>query len=137
MTYWSQSAYASNAAQTLCQRLGISLRKGVPSQFAGFTAPLRRLVVTGEDRPVNFERLFGPEWAPAITEEWESIRADMLAKPAEKKNMYAMLDIGAPSWSRPRPPTRKEIKALGMAEGGVRLDLGDELDMLSLSGKLI
>jgi hypothetical protein len=30
--------------------------------LTGIPAPIRRLVIMGEDTPPNFKRLFGPEW---------------------------------------------------------------------------
>lgn len=104
------TAYASPEARHLCLRLNITLRKLTRSTFTGFTAVLRRLVITGEDRPVNFERIFGPNWAPAISDEWKTIRADVLHPKKDKEVMYAMLDAGTPFY-RPRPPTKAELGA--------------------------
>jgi hypothetical protein len=138
--YWSKIAPTDPSARTICRRLHISLRKQSLDSFSGFTAPLRRLVITGEDRAPNFERLFGPEWKAAIAEEWQSIRVDLLLPAREQSTMYAQLDAGAP-FRRPRFPTSDEIARArrddgdGDGDGGARLYLNDALERLSLGSE--
>jgi len=54
----------------------------------------------------------------------------------EQSKIYAMLDAGAPS-RRPRCPTKEEREEARKAdgEGGVKLDLGEEMERLSLGGE--
>lgn len=121
LSYWSEIAFTTAPARSLCQRLNIQLRKGVPGTFTSITPPIRRLVITGEDRISNFALLFGPAWEPAIFEEWKSIRVDVLNTARTKTKMDLMMDMGTP-WYRPRAATAEELRGNETSEGGVKLE---------------
>ncbi|OWO98648.1 NADH-ubiquinone oxidoreductase 78 kDa subunit, mitochondrial precursor [Marssonina coronariae] len=110
--YYMYEAPRDPDALELCLRVGIGLKRGYSRSFTGVNVPIRRLVVTGEDRPRNFERLFGPDWKAAVDAEWRIIRREIL-KP-EQDVVGAMLDRGAPYY-RPRLPTEEEKLALSHA----------------------
>jgi len=125
LLYWTEIAHSSGPARNLCRRLGIQLRKGVPGTSVSITPPIRRLVVTGEDRPANFALLFGAEWKACVLEEWKRIRAEVLETARKKTKVDELLDIGMP-WYRPRVATAAELGRDGTLEGGVRLNMDED-----------
>lgn len=76
-----------------------------------------RLVVTGEDRPRNFQRLFGPHWEVAVTSGWEAIRLQVLTKPVPEPATYSYggvrspMDKHAPIY-QPRPANEEERRKI-------------------------
>ena len=131
LSYWTEIAHTTAAAHNLCNRLGIQLRKGTPGIYTSITPPIRRLVITGEDRPKNFALLFGPSWVVDILEEWKRIRADVLDTGRNKTIVDQMLDMGTP-WYRPRAATASELMENETSEGGVRLERLSELPKANL-----
>ena len=101
--YNSKWARLDPLAQQLCRRIGIVLWH----HSTNIKSVLRRLVITGEDRPQNFERLFGPKWKNLVIDDWAQIRSEIIIQPELKSSM----DEGAPV-IRPRLPTAIERKMI-------------------------
>lgn len=119
MMYYMFDAPQDPAAQALCARIDVNLPSTEPDgrrNFPGVTAPIRRLVITGEDRPRNFSRLFGPAWKALAVDEWRELRCEVLTVPESERSPQAqMLDRGAPFY-RPRLATAEEKTWLDQRE---------------------
>ncbi|KUJ09122.1 uncharacterized protein LY89DRAFT_320175 [Mollisia scopiformis] len=132
--YWMYHAPSDFAAQQLCRRLGIALEFGTSDTFTGFTAPIRRLVITGEDRAENFARLFGDTWEEAIKTEWDEIRMDVLTRKKpyagglHRNESWNIMDEGAP-YCRPRLPTAEDKDKIAKLDKKFHLT-GDEVSRL-------
>ena len=130
--YWMQAAPLDPDAQDLCRRLRISMKTRREGMFTGFELPIRRLIVTGHDRPRNFRTLFGPHWQAAIEDEWISIRTQLLSPPPElsyASRVGKMLDAGAP-YVRLRPATKDEqmrIKILAVLSKSIKKTLKEKV----------
>ena len=77
LKYWNCTAVANPAVQILSDRQQIALPTAEPESFTRLKTPIRRLVITGEDRPANFRRLSRPYWDEAegvLMEERKRIR---------------------------------------------------------------
>lgn len=137
--YFMYTAPTEIGAQELCRRVGIVLRRGYPGSFTGVMAPIRRLVITGEDRPRNFARLFGPDWEEAVMYDWGEIRFDILTKPATgapgDDGVGFMMDVGTPFY-RPRLPTVEERQRIDrynkLLDKKVTVDLKDLMSLASI-----
>lgn len=119
--YWRNSARRDPEAQLLSRRLNFKLHQRTGNNGADtateISRAVRRLVVTGEDRKQNFERLFGPQWDVHLSAIWSKIRLEVLqeqhgAPPKAFSNFY---DSDAPFY-RPRKPNLSELKRLADME---------------------
>jgi hypothetical protein len=81
------------------------------------TATIRRLVITGEDRKPNFERLFGADWIELLRV-WTDTRLEVLRETrgvlAKPLNQYYDADT---SFYRPRKPDVLEAEKIGRMVG--------------------
>jgi ribonuclease HI len=107
--YWMYTAPTNLEAQQLCQRLGIAMHNPATSGFTGLAAPIRRLVVTGEDRQENFERLFGSGPIGNEGPLYWKIRLQVVGEPWFPPDPQGpFLDEGAPCY-RPRQLSDREL----------------------------
>jgi hypothetical protein len=129
--YWMYTAPTNLEAQQLCQRLGIAMHNPATSGFTGLAAPIRRLVITGEDRQENFERLFGSGPMGDENPLYWKIRFQVAGEPWFPPDPQGpFLDEGAP-WYRPRQLSDQELRSI-KEEGR---QLSGELDR-QIQGKL-
>jgi hypothetical protein len=129
--YWMYTAPTNLEAQQLCQRLGIAMHNPATSGFTGLAAPIRRLVITGEDRQENFERLFGSGPMGDENPLYWKIRFQVAGEPWFPPDPQGpFLDEGAP-WYRPRQLSGQELWSI--KEKGTQLS--GELDR-QIQGKL-
>ncbi|KAI9053840.1 hypothetical protein LZ554_002788 [Drepanopeziza brunnea f. sp. 'monogermtubi'] len=130
--YYMFEAPKDPTAQALSVRLDINLPSTAPDgrrNFPGVTAPIRRLVIMGEDRPRNFERLFGATWKALALQEWRELRHEVLAVPESERSPAAqMLDRGTPYY-RPRAPTTEEKRWQDQKEAEQRQEVERQQDV--------
>ena len=72
--------------------------------------PIRRLIITGEDNPTNFNTLLGPKWEVEANDIIKQTRIEALLCPPPGSASHAVsehLDIGCPRWT-PRGPNAEE-----------------------------
>lgn len=92
---------------------------------SGLKYPMRRLVISGEDKPANFAILFGPnsEQGELVKQCHEEERITMLLIPPSASPagiVAASMDEGYTGPWRPRPPAEEEeeeeekIRAMGL-----------------------
>jgi hypothetical protein len=111
-----QEAHLDPPTRQLCGRVGIHLPQGAKTGpgSTGITAPIRRLVVMGEDTPANFKRLFGPEWKDSrlIDDEWWAHRLTVLQpRKSPTRPLLPLMDVDV-RWVRPRLATAADRKRI-------------------------
>jgi hypothetical protein len=123
LDYWIDVAPEDRDAKELSRRLKIKLHSLEASEYdrarasVEATAAIRRLVITGEDRKQNFERLFGQDWIELLRV-WTDTRLEVLRETrgvlARPNNEY--YDADAPFY-RPRKPNVLEAEKLDRMVG--------------------
>ena len=122
LEYWREDAPGDRDARELARRLKFRLHNEKAEANTDADAAreiavvMRRLVLTGEDRPQSFECLFGTEWAK-LKRLWAETRLEVLKEfeGGPTKHFSDLYDVDAP-FLRPRKPNASEERELALSK---------------------